>query len=403
MIDIEKYSSISDEEILNKIADLASKLKDAEIVHVNSTRLGGGVAEILNKLIPLMNNLGIKTSWEVIEGENDFYVCTKGFHNGIQGNEVNIDKNLLNIYEQTNEENSRRLQDVLEKADFVIIHDPQPAALINHFPNRKGKWVWRCHIDASNPDQDIWNYLSKHISYYDGSIFSIEEFVQEFTHDQYLIPPSIDPLSEKNIVLKNVFIGDTYSRFNIDNTKPVISQVSRFDIFKDPIGVINAYRIVKNSFPELQLILAGGDAADDPEGAEVLKMVRSEAGDDKDIKLILLPPDANLVINSIQRLSDIILQKSLKEGFGLTVAEGLWKEKPVIGGNTGGIKIQIRDNENGFLVNSIDETAEKIEYLLENPQLSKQFGKRGKEHVRKNFLITRHLLQYLELIDDQLN
>ena len=403
MIDIEKYSSISDEEVLNKIVDLASKLKDAEIVHVNSTRLGGGVAEILNKLIPLMNNLGIKTSWEVIEGENDFYVCTKGFHNGIQGNEVNIDKNLLNTYEQTNEENSKKLQDILENADFVVIHDPQPAALINHFPNRKGKWVWRCHIDASNPNQDIWNYLSSHISHYDGSIFSIEEFVQEFTHDQYLIPPSIDPLSEKNILLKNGLIDETYSRFNIDKTKPVISQVSRFDIFKDPVGVINAYRIVKNSFPELQLILAGGDAADDPEGAEVLKMVRSEAGEDNDIKLILLPPDANLIINSIQRLSDIILQKSLKEGFGLTVTEGLWKEKPVIGGNTGGIKIQIKDNENGFLVNSIDETAEKIEYLLENPQLSKQFGKQGKEHVRKNFLITRHLLQYLELIDDQLN
>lgn len=397
---LDRYKPIVGSDTVDKIKELSERIGRIRVVHVNSTRLGGGVAEILHKLIPLKNDIGLETTWEVVTGEDDYYRCTKSFHNAIQGNNVKIEQHLLDTYENTIIQNAVKLRPQLESADIVFIHDPQPCALREYVDNTYAKWIWRCHIDASSPGREVWDYLTGYIEEYDGSIFSTTEFLQPLSHRQYIITPSIDPLSEKNEFIENGYINSTYERFGIDPERPVISQVSRYDRFKDPVGVIKAYRIVKKTVPELQLVLAGGDAADDPEGAEVLKEVRSEANGDGDIHTLLLPPDANKTINAIQRMSDIVIQKSLREGFGLTVTEGLWKEKPVIGGNTGGIRTQIIDNENGFLVDSVEDAASKIEYLLQNPGKSKEFGQAAKEHVRHNFLITRHLLDYLELINE---
>lgn len=397
---LEQYRPVAGDETIDRIRELSERLGRMKVLHVNSTRLGGGVAEILHKLIPLKNDIGLETTWEVVTGEEDYYRCTKSFHNAVQGKDVEISESLLETYEKTVKRNAEKLAAQLGSADIIFIHDPQPCALRHYVKNTNAKWIWRCHIDASSPDKEVWNYLNKYIEDYDGSIFSTTEFLQPLSHRQYIITPSIDPLSDKNIFIENGFISSTYQRFNIDPDRPVISQISRFDRFKDPVGVIKTYRMVKEKFPELQLILAGGDAADDPEGAEVLKEVREEARGDEDIHILLLPPDANKTINAIQRISDIVIQKSLREGFGLTVTEGLWKEKPVIGGNTGGIRTQIIDNENGFLVDSIEDASAKIEFLLGNPGKRTEFGKAAKQHVKHNFLITRHLLDYLELINE---
>jgi len=397
---LEKYESIADSETLDRIKELSSKLQGIRVLHVNSTRMGGGVAEILHKLVPLLNDVGIETSWEVITGENDFYRCTKSFHNAIQGGGISVPDQLIEVYEQTVKKNAEKLKLDLESADIIIIHDPQPCALKQYSNGSDARWIWRCHIDASSPNKGIWNYLKEHIEHYDGSIFSTRDFIQPMPHNQHIITPSIDPLSDKNVDIKNGRLDATYKRFNLDRNRPIISQISRFDRFKDPVGVIESYNITREKFPDLQLVLAGGEADDDPEGAEVIKEVYDAAGNDKDIHILILPPDSNMTINAIQRISDIIIQKSLKEGFGLTVTEGLWKEKPVIGGNTGGIRTQIRDNHNGFLVSSIEETSSKIEYLLSSPAKRNEFGKAAKEHVSRNFLITRHLLDYLELINE---
>lgn len=400
---LDSYKSIVGTEPLDKIKGISEKLSGLRVLHINSTRLGGGVAEILHKLVPLKIDIGLDTRWEVVSGEDDFYVCTKNFHNAIQGNEVQVDNSLLDVYEDTIRVNAAKLGSAIKQADIIFVHDPQPCALIEHFDKNNSRWIWRCHIDASNPVTDVWNYLSKYVENYDGSIFSTTQFLQPLSHRQYIIKPSIDPLSEKNVFLENGFLDATYERFGIDPDRPVISQVSRFDRFKDPVGVIEAYRLAKKTFPDLQLILAGGDATDDPEGAEVLQEVRDAAGNDKDVYILLLPPDAHRTINAIQRISDIILQKSRKEGFGLTVTEGLWKEKPVIGGNTGGIKSQIVNNKNGFLVDTVEEAASKIEFLLSHPETRLKFGRLAKDHVTEKFLITRHLLEYLELIQEQVS
>jgi trehalose synthase len=280
----------------------------------------------------------------------------------------------------------------------VIIHDPQPAALINHFPKHKGKWVWRCHIDMSRPFRPVWKYLREFVSKYNASIFSLSDFAQPLPHPIYLIPPSIDPIHEKNMDINHEEIREVQSRFEIDPDRPVILQVSRYDRFKDPIGVIHAYKLAKKFIPSLQLVLAGGGAADDPEGEVVLNEVHIAAKDDSDLKVLLLPGDAHRTINALQRGSDIILQKSIKEGFGLTVTEAMWKKKPVIGGDTGGIRIQVVNHHTGFLVNTPQGAALRIRYLLHSPDIMDEMGGKAKEFVRENFLITRHLQEYLILI-----
>jgi len=391
------YARVAGKEAIDHLRQLSAPLKGAKFVHVNSTRVGGGVAEILMKMVPLMNELGIDTGWEVISGGYKFYQCTKSMHNALQGDPVHISEDLLKAYEETNSKNADILRPILEDADYVIIHDPQPAPLLTLCPNRKGKWVWRCHIDASKPHPPVWNYLSQYVKDYDASFFSLADFAQQLPHTQYLIPPSIDPLSDKNMDLDQTEIDSTYEEFNLDRKRPIMLQVSRYDRFKDPLGVIDAYKLTKQSVPEIQLVLAGGGATDDPEGEEVLREVRDAAGDDPDIHILLLPPDAHKTINALQRISDIVLQKSLKEGFGLTVTEAMWKGKPVIGGNTGGIRLQVINHHTGFLVDTPEGAALRIQQLLRDPEKLKEMGRKAKEYVRDNFLMTRHLREILSL------
>jgi trehalose synthase len=394
---LEAYESVAGKDVMDHLRQLALPLKGLRVLHVNSTRVGGGVAEILHKMVPLMQALGLDATWEVIEGDTVFYQCTKGFHNGIQGNRVDLPESYLKAYEETNRQSAETLGDTLRHADIVIIHDPQPAPLITHFPERKGKWVWRCHIDASRPFRPVWKYLREFVDKYDASIFSLAAFARRLPHPVYLIAPSIDPLHEKNIELGSDEIEATYSQFQVDPKRPIILQVSRFDRFKDPLGVIESYKTAKHFLPALQLILAGGGASDDPEGEIVLNEVRIASGDDPDIKVLLLPGDAHRTINALQRCADIVLQKSLREGFGLTVAEAMWKKKPVIGGDTGGIRIQVINHHTGFTVNSPEGAALRIRYLLQNRDILNQMGEKAKAFVRENFLITRHLREYLTL------
>jgi len=395
---IRRYAEVVGEGVIDQLHQLAEPLQGKKVVHINSTRVGGGVAEILAKLVPLMEDLGLDTSWEVITGADQFYQCTKSFHNGLQGNAVEIPDSLLREFEATNQQNAETLRPQIEDADFVIVHDPQPAPLLSLCPERRGKWVWRCHIDVSRPFRPVWRYLRNFVSPYDASIFSLAHFAQPLPHAQFLIPPSIDPLAEKNMELEPADIDAVYEEFGIDPDRPLIIQVSRFDRFKDPVGVIRAYRLATEFIPTLQLVLAGGTATDDPEGAAVLQEVRDAAGDDPNIFILLLPGDAHRTINALQRAADIVLQKSVREGFGLTVTEGLWKGKPVIGGNTGGIRLQVVNHHTGFLVDTPEGAALRIRYLLHRRDRLEEMGIKAREFVRENFLLTRHLREYLTLL-----
>lgn len=394
---LEEYEKIVGEEVINQLRQLAKLMSGIKVIHVNSTREGGGVAEILHWLIPLKNELGLNAQWEVITGNSEFYTCTKLMHNALQGNRVDIHGAMLKNYESTVEKSCETLRDSLIDADMVFIHDPQPAALIRHCTSHRGKWIWRCHIDVSHPFRPVWKYLRGYIQSYDASIWSLSEYVQPLPHPLYLIAPSIDPLSDKNIELDKSELDRTCKMYGLDPARPIITQVSRFDRFKDPIGVIESYSLVKEFLP-VQLILAGGGATDDPEGEEVLNQVRSCADGDPDIHVLLLPPDAHLTINALQRISDIVLQKSTREGFGLTVTEAMWKGKPVIGGDTGGIRLQVINHHTGFLVNSPEGAALRIRYLLKRRDKLKEMGNKARQFVLENFLITRHLREYLTLM-----
>ncbi len=394
---LEQYAHIVGNEVIDHLRQLANPLKGMKILHINSTKEGGGVAEILNRLIPLKRELGIDAEWDIITGEKDFYQCTKKMHNSLQGDRDDISAYLLNIYENTNLQNFERLRTKLKEADVVFIHDPQPAPLLNLCKERKGKWVWRCHIDVSHPYRQVWKYLREYIKDYDASIWSLSAFVQPLSHPLYLIPPSIDPLSEKNIELSEKEISAQLNSWGINRNSPIITQVSRFDRFKDPVGVIQSYRLVKNYIP-VQLVLAGGGASDDPEGEQVLKEVKAYADDDPDVHILELPSDAHRAINALQRGSDIIIQKSIKEGFGLTVTEGLWKGKPVIAGDTGGIKLQVINHYCGFRVNTPEGAAMRIRYLLKHPEIMNAMGNNAHQLVLDNYLITRHLREYLTLV-----
>jgi trehalose synthase len=394
---LEQYAHVVGNEVIDHLRQLANPLRGMKILHINSTKEGGGVAEILHRLIPLKIELGIDVEWEVISGEADFYKCTKKMHNSLQGSRDDISTALLTVYENTNNQNFERLKEKLEQADVVFIHDPQPAALLHFCKKRKGKWLWRCHIDVSHPYRPVWKYLREFIKDYDASIWSLSAFVQPLSHPQYLIPPSIDPLSQKNIELSEKEISGFLDSWGIDRDIPLITQVSRFDRFKDPLGVIESYRLVKKYVP-VQLVLAGGGASDDPEGEQVLQEVKAFAGDDPDVHILELPSDAHRAINALQRGSKIIVQKSLKEGFGLTVTEGLWKGKPVIGGDTGGIRLQVINHFSGFRVNTPEGAALRIRYLLKHPEIMKTMGRNARQFVLDNYLITRQLREYLTLV-----
>jgi len=392
------YGPIVGANVIDHLRQLAEPLQGMKVVHVNSTREGGGVAEILHRLIPLKQELGLDASWEIVSGDSQFYQCTKKMHNALQGNRDGISDELLRHYEAANGDNFERLKDQLQEADIVFIHDPQPAPLLKYCQTRRGKWIWRCHIDASRPYRPVWKYLQNFITEYDASIYSLPAFAQPMPHPLYIIPPSIDPLSDKNIALDPTEIQEVCTGYGLDPERPIISQVSRFDRFKDPVGVIRAYRMAKAFGPPLQLVLAGGTAADDPEGEEVLAEVKSEAQDDPDVHVLLLPPDAHRTINAIQRLSTIVLQKSIKEGFGLTVTEALWKGKPVIGGDAGGIRLQVVNHQTGFLVNTAEGAALRIRYLLKHRDRLKEIGETARNFVLENYLLTRHIREYLTLM-----
>jgi len=393
---LDAYAPVIGNSVIDQLHRLGDRLTGVRVVHVNSTREGGGVAEILNWMVPLMNELGLDASWEVIEGTNSFFGITKGIHNGLQGFPVILKKEDWEAYEEVNRRNLERLRPLLEEADIVVIHDPQPAALLGMMPNRRGKWIWRAHIDVSRPFRPVWQALRDYLPGYDASIFSLAQFAQLLPHPQFIIPPSIDPLSEKNRDLMDLDLDAVAREYRIDRSRPVIVQVSRFDRFKDPLGVIQAYRLVRQVLP-IQLVLAGGTATDDPEGKEILQEVLAAAEGDRDIHVLLLPPDAHHTVNALQRLADIILQKSTREGFGLTVTEGLWKGKPVIGGDVGGIRLQVISHYTGYLVNSPEGAAHRIRFLLHHRDKYEEMGRTAREFVRENFLLNRHLREYLTL------
>jgi trehalose synthase len=393
-----RYADAAGPSVVDHLKQLATPLAGMRVVHVNSTRVGGGVAEILAKLIPLKQELGIDTRWEVISGDEDFFRTTKKLHNALQGAPIQISDDEIAHYERTNKESAAEMRDILESADIVFIHDPQPAALLKHTPGRRGRWIWRCHIDVSTPEQAAWRRLRPFVAGFDASIFSLAAFAQNLPHTQYLIPPSIDPISEKNMPLEERDLSRARDEFGIDPEREMILQVSRYDRFKDPVGVIQAYRLAKRFSPGLQLVLAGGGAADDPEASEIIAETMEAAGDDPDIHVLTLPPDAHLTINALQRAADIVLQKSTREGFGLTVSEAMWKGKPVIGGNTGGIRLQIIDGHTGFLVSTPEGAALRIRFLLHHKRRLEEMGALAREFVRDNFLLTRHLREYLTVI-----
>ena len=395
---LSQYAEVAGQRAVDQLRCLAEPLQGKRIVHVNSTKEGGGVAEILHKLVPLSRELGLDVSWEVITGEGDFYVCTKSFHNALQGDPIDVSRDLLDIYEETNRRNADQLRDTLATADVVFIHDPQPAPLLTMIPERKGTWIWRCHIDMSRPHEPVWRYLKDYVVPYDASIFSLVDFAKPLPHPVYLIPPAIDPLSAKNQDLPEERIDEVRAEFGIDPSRAMVVQVSRFDRFKDPVGVVQAYQMAKKSIPGLQLVLAGGTATDDPEGAEVLAEVNEAADGDPDIKVLLLPPDAHETINALQQASDIVIQKSTKEGFGLTVTEGLWKGKAVVAGNVGGIRLQITNGHRGYLVDSPEGCAYRMSQLILRKRFREAMGRRARDFIRENFLLTRLLRDHLTVV-----
>jgi len=360
---------------------------------VNSTAMGGGVAEILNRLIPLMKELELDVRWDVITGGDAFFEITKAFHNALHGGPYHARQEDFDLFLATNEQNRERLQ---FDSEFTVIHDPQPVALIDARKGHQGHWIWRCHIDLSQPNQEVWGFLRPFIFRYDDALFSSPSFARQLPIPQYLAYPSIDPLSEKNMDLEPEYISSVLERFKIDPLRPILTQISRFDRLKDPVGVVRAYQIVKR-YADCQLVLAGGGAADDPEGGVVLEEVRKAAGDDPDIFILDLPPWSALEINALQRASTVIIQKSLREGFGLTVTEALWKKKPVVASAVGGIPAQIIHKHTGLLTHSVEGAAYQIRFLLSNPALAQKLGENGHEHVREHFLITTNVKRYLTL------
>ncbi len=394
MIGLDDYAPVVGQEVIDQLRRLAEGLGPVRFVHVNSTYYGGGVAEILHRAVPLLNQLGLDTRWEVIEGDPLFFEVTKSIHNGLQGFRVELSRSMWEHYLEVNRLNARKYS---WEADFVMIHDPQPAYLISELRPQARHWVWRCHVDVSRPHLPVWRQLREVVSRYDASVFSMPQFAQNLPHPQYIIHPSIDPLSDKNRELTEEEVQAVLDRLGIERDRPIVLQVSRFDSFKDPLGVIQAFRMVRRHTP-CKLILAGGEATDDPEGPRILAEVQDAAQGEPDIQVLLLPPDSHYEINALQRAADVIVQKSIREGFGLTVTEAMWKGKPVIGGAVGGIVLQLQDYQTGFLVHSPEGCAFRIRYLLHRPELARRMGILAREFVRGHFLITRHLRDYLTLL-----
>ena len=386
---VEDYKKFIGSEAVDRILSKAKLLKDLSVVNINSTYYGGGVAEILTSLTLLLNSLGIRTEWRVIQGTPDFFNITKKMHNALQGGVINLTKKKKEIYERVNFENSMRN---FLNHDFVIVHDPQPLPFIKYY-KEKSCWIWRCHIDLTNPNKKLLKYLTDFIEEYDAIIMSSKDFAQNFTPPLYFMVPAINPFNIKNRHLSDEEIEERLVHYKIPTDIPIVAQISRFDPWKDPMGVIEAYRIARKEV-DFTLVLLGNFATDDPEGSKIYE----ELINSREHRIVVLPyGNDTALVNALQRKAHVVVQKSLREGFGLTVTEAMWKGTPVIGGNVGGIRYQINDGQNGYLVSSVEETAQRIVQILNNNKLRIRLGKNAKETVKKDFLLTRYLEQYLDL------
>ncbi|MDD3983292.1 MAG: glycosyltransferase [Candidatus Omnitrophica bacterium] len=390
MSELKDYIPVVGQAAVDDLNILAERLRGKRIQHVNSTAVGGGVAEILNRMVPLLKEVGVDTCWDVIKGGEQFFEVTKKFHNALHGRPEEVTAADFEIFRETGRKNAQEMD---TGADIVFVHDPQPIMLVEK--KSGNKWLWRCHIDVSNPSRRVWDFLMDFIPRYDSAVFSAPSFSRRLPIRQFLISPSIDPLSDKNRELPDETVKRVMDKYGIPRDKPVITQISRFDRLKDPVGVIEAFRLARKH-ADCRLVLAGGTASDDPEGMSVLSEVREKAQGDPDIHILLMKQN-DLEINALQRGSTVIMQKSLKEGFGLTVTEALWKGKPVVASGVGGIPLQIKHRYSGLLCHSIDGAAFALKQLLGNPAYAAGLGENGRRHVRNNFLLTTHLRNYLLL------
>jgi trehalose synthase len=395
------YEAAAGAEAIERLRAVAEPLRGLRLLQVNSTPFGGGVAELLHTQVPLLNDLGIPTTWVVIEGSDEFFAVTKAIHNALQGAENRLTEQMEKIYWDRMRENAPRLP---RDFDVVLVHDPQPAALltlVEEAGERTGSWIWRCHIDLSACYRPVWELFEPLVNRFDAAVFTAQEFVQPTARgpEIALIPPSIDPLSAKNVDMSHGAVLEIAASLGIDPRRPLLTQVSRFDPWKDPLGVIDAYRLVRHEVPDVQLAMIGSLAHDDPEGMRYLELTNEHAGDDPDVHLLTnLTGVGDQAVNAVQRLADVVIQKSLREGFGLVVAEAMWKGKPVVGGDVGGIRLQIVDDETGALVQSVTECAEATTRLLRDPDLRGRMGIAGRERVRERFLVTRELEDQLRLV-----
>jgi trehalose synthase len=389
-IKIEDYESLIGAETVERILKKAEPLKKRHMVFVNSTFYGGGVAELLSSITLLFNHLGITTGWRVIQGSPDFFGITKKMHNALQGGKINFSGMKKEIYERVIEENV--LRNHIDH-DIVVIHDPQPLPMINYY-RKRGPWIWRCHIDLTNPHKQLIQYLKKYISKYDAVVLSLKDYKQNIDVPQLFFNPAIDPFSIKNSDMDDKEVNERLEHHGIPTDKPIVTQISRFDIWKDPLGVIKAFKIARKEV-DATLVLLGNVATDDPEGEEVYDNLLKH----RDERLIILSRQDTALVNALQRKAAVVLQKSLKEGFGLTVSEAMWKGTPVIGGNVGGIRTQIKDGINGFLVNSNNEAAERIVQLLKDKKLRNKMGVKAKITVQEKFLLSTYLEKYLDLFN----
>jgi trehalose synthase len=398
---LDDYVDAAGAEAVERLRGAARPLQGARLLQLNSTAFGGGVAELLLTQVALLNDLGIETTWAVLEGSDDYFAVTKAVHNALQGEAIDWTPQMAATYWDRIVANAMQLDDGY---DYYLIHDPQPAALlkvIEEEGRRGGRWLWRCHIDLSTPHAPVWGFFEPIVNRYDAAIFTMEDFAQPGIRGPSLafIPPSIDPLSAKNRPLSDETTREVLAAYDIDPARPIISQVSRFDPWKDPIGVIDAYRLLKDGLPELQLIMAGSLAHDDPEGMRYLDLTEEHRAGDPDIHLLTnLQGVGDIEIGAFQEASQVIIQKSTREGFGLVVSEGMWKRKPVVGGNVGGIRLQIVDGETGFLVDSVESCAERVGTLLRDPELRARMGRSGHARVRERFLSLREIEDYLRLM-----
>jgi trehalose synthase len=398
-ISLERYESVVGTETIEGLRELARPLLGARIAHINATAYGGGVSELLRSIVPLYRALGVEASWSVIPGELQFFEVTKGFHNALQGAPFDLTQEARDIYLAHN----REIADLLEREyDYIVVHDPQPAAVRGLHGHNNAKWVWRCHIDTSNPNDEVAGFLMPFIMEYDALVFTMEKFVPRQMRDSpklSIIPPGIDPLSPKNMALPTDISSRIVAWTGVELDRTLITQVSRFDLWKDPMGVIEVYRNVRQEMPGVQLALLGQMALDDPEGWDMYRQIVAEVGPDPDIHVLTnFIGIGNLEVNAFQSHSNVVLQKSIREGFGLVVSEALWKGTPVVAGRAGGIPMQMPDGAGGFLIDNNRECAERVVELLRDPREARALGASGREHIKNNFLITRLLADELQLL-----